>query len=535
MTLSSRILVFLAVLYVAFAVRYRIIGSDGTAWREIINNDGKGYYQHLRGLLVEGAVPEPWMLSLSGEGSAIKFFCGTAVLQAPFALAAHAWTLFFSAGPEDGYSIHYQIAVLVSALISFLIGLHFTRKLLLRQGFCERSTGVTILLLSLGTGLPIYAIWHPGMSHIHSFMVVAAAIYAFTIAIGSDRNRPWIAFGVLAGLMILLRPLNAILLLCLPFFIPTGNPHIERRKLLISIGSAVLVSCIQPVIWYLQSGSFLGDPYSDEGFHFLRPALLLSWSSARNGLFFYWPVLLLIFPGLLLLSRKDQRRVWPLAITFFLFAYISSSWWNWSYGTSFGQRNYVDLTSLLAIPIAAVVSADTWRKWTWLLIPIVALNLFQCWQYVHGLIDPGEFTARKYVYSFLNTDPYKAASIGGRHDLPPYAPRGIFTVVDTVFQEELVIEVPPAGHGGGEWFLSLEATSFQSMPFVPSMVSITGSSSAIPSNGIHFQLEHVPMTEEKPWPNEIRLRALNTGDRMHVSIRPADRIRNVRLRLMAPR
>jgi hypothetical protein len=526
----SRIILLVAMLYVAFAIKYRIAGDDGLAWSEIINNDGKGYYQYLRGILQEDAGPEPWMISLSGEGSTIKFFCGTAIVQAPYVLVAHLYTMFFSDGPEDGYSIHYQLAILLSALISFLIGLYFTRQLLAALDVGEPAISWTLVALALGTGLPIYAIWHPGMSHIHSFAAIAAAYYFLQRAVAHDRTKDWIIFGVLIGLIILLRPINLAVLICSPLFVPQIRAVTDRRKILLAALATILVTGIQPIAWFLQSGSFIVEAYHEEGFNFTQPALLRTWFSARNGLFFYWPVLLLVFPGILLLWKRSSNTTAFLLLGLGAFAYISSTWWNWSYGTSYGQRNYVDISSLLAVPIAVVFDRMKWMKWV--VIPLISLNIFQCWQYADALILPAEFTHRQYALSFLNTDPAKTAMFGGKRDLPPYWPNGSLLIADTNFLQRVDIVIPEVDHGPGEWFLAIEATPITRGSFVPTIVMIASSSAALPASGIRFQLEHVPVNDVTIWNDRIRLRPLSTGDTLQVTLDPA--VTSARVKLFAP-
>ena len=175
-------IVLVMVIAIGGSLRYRLLGDHGQAWKYAINNDGKGYYEHLRVLLVDGDFRsehgESWMFAPAGDGKAIKFFVGTALIQAPYVLAAHAYTLLFSNGPQDGYSLQYHLAIVLSALVSLLLGLWFTRGLLLGMGVGEFATAFMLVAITLGTGLLVQTVVHPGMSHVHSFAAVAGFLLA---------------------------------------------------------------------------------------------------------------------------------------------------------------------------------------------------------------------------------------------------------------------------------------------------------------------------------------------------------------------
>lgn len=81
------------------------------------------------------------------------------------------------------------------------------------------------------------------------------------------------------------------------------------------------------------------------------------WSEYR-GLFFYAPVLLLVFPGVALMFRSARWR--PLGITvtasfglFFLFVASSTMWWG---GFGVGPRYLIPVVPLLAIPLGMTIA-----------------------------------------------------------------------------------------------------------------------------------------------------------------------------------
>lgn len=87
-------------------------------------------------------------------------------------------------------------------------------------------------------------------------------------------------------------------------------------------------------------------------------------------------------------------------------------WWNWWYGGCFGSRPMIDITPLLALPIAALLlQAQThWHKYAKTTLYMVVgllimLNIFQSYQYSIGAIHYEKMTAKYYFNMFFATQP----------------------------------------------------------------------------------------------------------------------------------
>jgi hypothetical protein len=65
-------------------------------------------------------------------------------------------------------------------------------------------------------------------------------------------------------------------------------------------------------------------------------------------------VLILAVPGFFLMARNGDRWTYPLLAIWLANLYVIASWPEWSYGSGFGLRPYVDAMGLLAPPLAAV-------------------------------------------------------------------------------------------------------------------------------------------------------------------------------------
>lgn len=533
------------------SLRYRL-ADDG--WKSAINNDGKGYYQYLRAWLLKDdpavVQGEPWMFAQADEGRVIKYFVGAAVVQAPFVGVAHVHTLRSSGGPEDGYSLQYQLAIVLSAMVSLALGLHFTRKLLLACGIGDGATACTLVALTLGTGLLVLAVMHPGMSHVHSFAAVAILLWSVRRAVEVGGLGRWACVGALLGLVFILRPVDLLVVMAFPLAtmgLPMQRSVWDRRAACVLMLAMLPVLLVQCAAWYVQCGEWVVRPYAGEGFHWDRPAVAAHLFAPRNGLLFLWPVLVLVLPGFVHLLRKAPLRTYPTVLSLVLFAYVTSAWWNWSYGDCFGQRPYVDLLPVLAIPLAYAFSLPSapWRNAVLLIaMPFTLLNLFQSCQYARGILDPSQLDMARYRYLFLSTDPARGRLLGGRHDLPPYAPAGLMTVLDTAGawpQDKPTMNwaMPPAMSGAGAWHLELAVTRTWSGEGVASGdIVVHGTSAGWPSRGIRFGLEQVPVVMgRKRWDNSLRIAPLAPGDTISVTLEvPAEVVvDSVYLRMRAPR
>jgi hypothetical protein len=89
-----------------------------------------------------------------------------------------------------------------------------------------------------------------------------------------------------------------------------------------------------------------------------------------------------------------------------LYVYITLCWWNWWYSGSFGQKSFIPLYAMLAIPIACVVSKAFTKNNTtkYSLITTVTLfvllNIFQTYQFEYGSIHGDAMNSKIYFNQF---------------------------------------------------------------------------------------------------------------------------------------
>ena len=227
------------------------------------------------------------------------------------------------------------------------------------------------------------------------------------------------------GLIILIRPANAISIFALPFI--SGNWYSfksaigNKVKNLDFIPAAVVfLVALSPqlIINYLQTGTPILYGYQDEGFYFNNPQILNFLFSYRKGWLVYTPVFLLIFPAIIYILRS-QTLFASFGLLIFLISqvYIFSSWWNWYYGDSFGMRPMVDYYGLFIL-VTGLFIFNACKNWVKILSFIyigacLILNLIQSYQYAKGIIHADSMSKEAYWYIFLDMDKDKAKTIAG--------------------------------------------------------------------------------------------------------------------------
>ena len=424
-------------------VRYRFIGDDGQAWRQTVNSDGEGYYAYLTGAFLEGdpskAQADSAHFTPAGSGRVIQYYGGTALLEAPFFLAARAWSIASGDMDQKAKGFPYQLSIALASLFYLLLGLWLMRKLLIGLAIPEKVIALTLLIIALGSGLLYYAIMIPGMSHVYGF-----AMIAWTLV---EARRAWAgrSFGIqrtsaVFALTLLIRPTHALILLALPLVALADRkplwPWVREQGLArwlwaALIGVAILM--FQPLLWYWQCGLWWVNSYAGEGFDLAHPHIWSVLFGARKGFFFYWPLLLLLFPGLALITWRRPFVGWSTLLSLCLITYVTSSWWSWYYGYGYGMRPLLDILPVLAIPIAVGIAAgrSKMRKAVfWCAIPFLALQIFQSWQYVDGIIHPFNMDREKYAMIFLRSGDRWRNLFGWAYMAPPYAPKGMEVVFD---------------------------------------------------------------------------------------------------------
>jgi len=334
--------------------------------------DKAGYYVYLPASLIYHFQAEAFPdsiaqktgngFSLDSEGQLVhtKYPMGVAMLQLPFFLGAHLFA-HLSARPADGFSLAYHKSIDIAAAVYLSLAFMFL-YLFLRKRYKPLNIMISLLIILASTNLYYYTIDESGMSHIYSFFVLSLMMYLSTQwARNPEKKAFMILLSVFSALFVLIRPVNILLLPLVFLYLhyyhrPLCFPCRHSMKIfLLSLALAfVIVFLPQFFYWEYSRGAWFRFFYPGEGFtHLLSPRFLKLWFSTYNGLFTYSPILLFVF--LLAFFDKNQNHSAARAflLLFFVWSYITASWWSWHLGCAYGSRGFVDYLPLLAPMVAS--------------------------------------------------------------------------------------------------------------------------------------------------------------------------------------
>lgn len=407
--------------------------------RPVILADGQGYYEYLPAIFIynnlnfnytdtlisqyyEHKISSKGYLPVIEDKRVNKYFVGTALAQSPFFLLAH-WIA--SANPDlnaDGYSLIYQDFIFYAALFYLLLGLFFLRKLLKLQKIPLQYIFAIQLAILFASSLMYYAVRLPSFSHVYSFAFVNIFLFLIVKYSKTNHNRILYFAATILGIIVLIRPVNILIVLFIPFLFPDpGSFKLAFSKLFTYKKKAIAVSAliillligIQPLIWYLQTGAFFIKSYQYEGLILTQPHVLKFLFSYQKGFFVYAPVFFLLLT-MGTIHYMQNRNIWKLLsfyLPFLVTVYVLSSWWVWYYGSSFGSRVMIDYYGVIAVFGSTVFIHK--RK----LIKIITTILFGCfaflaiiqtYQYDHFIIHWDGMSKERYWKIFLKTeDKYK--------------------------------------------------------------------------------------------------------------------------------
>lgn len=402
--------------------------------KEFIEWDGKGYYSYLPAALIYDDLNfkfQPHIDSVYYKGNEYdyrrevngklidKYYIGTAIIQLPFFLIAHALTYWHHEEP-DGYSYYYGVMISIAAIFYCLLALFFLDRLLKKFYHCSYAVRlISLTCLVFGTNIHYYTINEPSLTHIYSFFLSAAFIYLILEFISTKKNTTLVASAIIFSLITLIRPVNAIILLSVPFLAGSYPQFIllikellqKRLQLIICAVVFILIISIQLLVYKIQCGNWFVYSYVGESMDLLHPHFIDFLVSYKKGIFIYTPyVLVMILSSVYFLFRKNLYTFFTYFIFFLFVVYVISSWWNWWYGGSFSARPMIEFMPIIFLPFAIVLSKFTinWKRillGCMLLFPIIIFNQLKIWQYRHGIIHWEEMDKERYYKTMFEIPP----------------------------------------------------------------------------------------------------------------------------------
>lgn len=348
-----------------------------------VYSDGFGYFLYLPAFFIYhdftfsfiDGWEHPFNLIQAAGGLVNKYAVGTAVMESPFFLAAHLLSLLkdslTGSHTATGYTNLYQYFILFGGIFYWAIGTTYLYKLLTKYfNFSEKVSLLTCFFITYGTNLFHYASYDACFSHIYSYALFILFLYYLCWYESPERQGKnklihTCIFGFLAGLIFMVRNTNILFVLIYVFY---GVRSMNSLKL--RFQTILRPRCALPIIitgfitllpqlcyWHVSTGHWFIYSYgSNESFYWLAPQTLNWLFSVRKGLFFWNPILLLAVIGIVCAYKKHHKIYTGSVIFLILITYVSSAWWSWWYGGSFGQRVAVDFLCVFAIYIAYLFS-----------------------------------------------------------------------------------------------------------------------------------------------------------------------------------
>jgi hypothetical protein len=358
-------------------VSFWIINNLGW-WRKkniVIAYDVISYYAYLPATFIYDDVtlnnpnekikqyPTSFLFNEDCKFKVYKTTMGMSMLYAPFFGVAHSYAKL-SGDVPSGFSEPYQLAINLSAVFYVVLGFVFVRKILLKC-FDSKVRALTILLLFSATNLFFYTTLAPGMPHAYLFALVAGFIFFSDKYLENQNIANILLMGLLFGLLTLIRPIMAMVVLYPVFAGVISFSDLKRNftlyfskfsHLLLAIAATALIWLPQLIYWKIATGNFWFYSYTDEGFFWTDPKLFDFLFSFRKGWLLYSPFLVFSLISLLVLIFKREANAWLSFVIIALYAYVASCWWTWWFGGGYGSRTMIDLYAFLAIPTAYFVA-----------------------------------------------------------------------------------------------------------------------------------------------------------------------------------
>jgi hypothetical protein len=407
-----------------------------------IRSDGWGYYLPLPAIFVYGDphlafLNRPdlagdvlqyrfddgsWQgLSVHGAGYLDKYSFGPAVLQLPFFLVALLISHFIYA-TVNGFEGAFQIACSVSGVLYFGLG-SFLIFSACRLRYDTLPSALALAVMILGSNVLQYAAAAASYAHIYGYCLVAALIYLTVLRADSAEPPPlreFVLFGALMGLAVMTRPTNVVYSL---LFIVFARRTLWQ-DLLVGSACAFLVAAVaaspQMIWWYVTTGMPIYYSYGGEGFNFDRPQLGRYLFSVRKGLFFWHPLYLVMFATLLWTLRRRPLETVVSALIVEVAIYIGASWFDVTFGHSFGSRQSVELLPVLSVPFAGAIALILKSRWRWVAsvvaVLLIAINLIQYRGYIDGALLGNNNTWATYTRFWSHIGNTGDRAIGGSHE-----------------------------------------------------------------------------------------------------------------------
>ncbi len=363
---------------------------------------------------------------------------GSALLWAPFYIATDGLVVVArrlgSDVPRDGFSWPYVWAVSFGSLFWGTIGLFLTYRLC-REYADSNSSTAALIGIWFATPVVFYLYITPPMAHANSLFAVSLFLFIWIHTRDERELWEWGILGASAGLMVLVRELNWLVLLA-PAIDELGEAWdayrvarvesaLDSRGLFASwrsrfklrvVGYAVaalpmlLLVAPQLFVYRLLHGTFGPTPFIIDKFESLPIHAGEVLFSGCHGLFSWSPITLIGILGLRALWARNRRVAVALATVFAAQVLIIGSYDTWWGGASFGARRFINCMPIFAIGLAGLLAGLRPRAYR---VGVAGIAVLILWnfglavQYSTGLIPRDQPVAMSTIVrnQFLEVPP----------------------------------------------------------------------------------------------------------------------------------
>lgn len=310
-----------------------------------------------------------------------------------------------------GWGINSPVYVALTNSICTVLGIGILRKVLLNY-FSDKVAAIILVLIVAGTNFLCLTTYEPDLIHPLLFLCYVLILWS---TIGWQKTFKW-KYAILLSLFTVFTisiRLSEISCILIPVFWGIYNKstfhdrwmaikqhYWQALVIVFLIMLAVLGQILHPD--FLYGILDLSNNPQKNHFTFIAPYLPDVLLSFRKGWLIYTPVMIFSILGFYFLAAKNPFIFYSTFLFFIINLHIVSSWSIWWEGESFGQRSMISSYPVLALSLGYFLDWLAQKK-GYIKIPLfilpglfVFLNLFQTWQYTHGILDSSHITCKYY-------------------------------------------------------------------------------------------------------------------------------------------
>jgi hypothetical protein len=428
---KTQIFIVFGLLMITYLFALKTVQHNYQRTNKVINEDAFGYYTILPAYLkyndpnfsfLDSSVKKlpnfqlyvpPVINSLDNNKKVCKYYSGVAMLQLPFYLVGNEIAKYQN--QSIGYESIYQNSILFSVVFYLALALWFFIKSLILIGANRSLIFILGAVALFGTNIYCYTTYDPAYSHVYSMFAFNAFLYLSIRFKGKQTVKDLFIIGLIAGLIIAIRPLNGLIILCFPIISCFNSIKSLQKKsttLLFLLGFSI-APFIQSYLWFWQTGKWYVYPYVNEHLEFKNPKLYELLLGFDCGWLIYTPLPLtaLIVSLILLILQGRIKLFTAILLLSSSVIYIVSCWYYIHYGCTVSCRPLVEYIFPILLLFGFVANKYQLKKQFKIAIVLITTlgilyNQIIHYQFYNQIINWCKMDKEKFKMVFLKTHPY---------------------------------------------------------------------------------------------------------------------------------